>query len=120
MNPRHKNKELVKLSLLEMLRQENAFWSYDPESVTLASIGDDRLIALTLRYLDLPEIRQLFTIFTFDKVKKAWARLLVPEGEYLYTLNRFLAWYFFKAKRPDAYLKSLRTRHLRKLGIETH
>lgn len=36
----------------------------------------------------------------------------MPEGEYLYTLNRFFAWYYFKAKRPDAYLKSLQTRHL--------
>lgn len=68
-----------------------------------------------MRYLDLDEIKQLFSIYSFHKIKDAWKRLLVPEGEYLYTLNRFFAWYYFKAKKPDAYLKSLQTRHLNAL-----
>lgn len=105
----------VKHTLLEQLRKEHAFWSYEPESVSLDSVGDDQLIALTMRYLDLPEIKQLFSIFSIRKIKKAWQRLLVPEGEYLYTLNRFFAWYYFKAKNPDAYLKNLQTRHLNRL-----
>lgn len=105
----------VKRTLLSLLKEEKAFWSYAPESVDIDNIGDDQLIALTLRHLDLPEIKQLFSIFSFRKIKDAWKRLLVPEGEYLYTLNRFFAWYYFKAKNPDAYLKSLETRHLNKL-----
>lgn len=107
----------IKSRLLEQLKEENAFWSYDPQSVTLDSIRDDQLIALTMRYLDLGEIRQLFGIFSFRKIKDAWKRLLVPEGEYLYTLNRFFALYYFKAKNPDAYLKSLMTRHLNRMSI---
>ncbi len=106
-----KRKE-IKGRLLEQLKEENAFWSYAQESVSLDSVRDDQLIALTMRYLDLDEIKQLFSIFSFKKIKDAWKRLLVPEGEYLYTLNRFFAWYYFKAKNPDAYLKSLQTRHL--------
>lgn len=102
----------IKGRLLQQLKEENAFWSYAPESITLDTIGDEQLIALTMRYLDLDEIKQLFSIFSYRKIKEAWKRLLVPEGEYLYTLNRFFAWYYFKAKRPDAYLKSLQTRHL--------
>jgi len=102
----------IKGSLLEQLKEENAFWSYAPESVSIDNMRDDELIALTMRYLDLDEIKQLFSIFSFKKIKDAWKRLLVPEGEYLYTLNRFFAWYYFKAKNPDAYLKSLQTRHL--------
>lgn len=102
----------IKDSLFEQLKEENAFWSYSAESVTLDKLEDDQLIALTMRHLDLPEIKQLFQIFSFKKIKDAWKRILVPEGEYLYTLNRFFAWYYFKAKRPDAYLKSLQTRHL--------
>ena len=105
----------VKHTLLEQLRQEHAFWSYEPESVSLDTVDDDQLIALTMRYLDLPEIKQLFSIFSMRKIKNAWKRLLVPEGEYLYTLNRFFAWYYFKAKNPDAYLKGLQTRHLNRL-----
>lgn len=102
----------IKARLLEMLIQENAFWSYDREAVNSTTVDDDTLIAMTMRYLDLAEIRQLFDIFSLRKIKSAWKRLLVPEGEYLYTLNRFFAWYYFKAKRPDAYLKSLQTRRL--------
>lgn len=105
----------IKNGLFDQLRREHVFWSYDPESVTPQSMDDDNLIALTMRHLDLPEIKLLFSIFSKQKVKSAWKRLLVPEGDYLYTLNRFFAWYYFKAKKPDAYLKSLQTRHLNNL-----
>jgi len=44
-----------------------------------------------------------------------WLDYLVPQAEYLYTLNRFFAWYYFKAKKPDAYIKSMATRHLNKM-----
>ena len=113
-NHSYKNEE-KKGKFLELLKEEHAFWSYSPESVSLSNVDDDQIIALTMRYLDLPEIKQLFEIYSFSKIKRAWKKLLVPEGEYLYTLNRFFAWYYFKAKRPDAYLKSLQTRHLNSL-----
>jgi hypothetical protein len=107
----------IKGDLFEQLKEENAFWSYAPRSVSLDAIGDDQLIALTMRYLDLNEIKQLFSIYSYKKIKDAWKNILVPEGEYLYTLNRFFAWYYFKAKKPDAYLKSLQTRHLNAIFI---
>ena len=105
----------IKYSLLDKLKEEQAFWSYEPESVSTDTINDNQLIALTLRHLDLPEIKQLFSIYSFKKIKKAWIQLLVPESDYLYNLNRFFAWYYFKAKNPDSYLKNLQTRHLNKL-----
>lgn len=104
-----------KQHLLEQLKEEHAFWSYSLDSISLERISDDQLIAYTMRYLDLAEIKDLFSIFPYNKIKRAWKNLLVPEGEYLYTLNRFFAWYYFKAKNPDAYLKSLQTRHLNSL-----
>lgn len=115
MTARQQNMVNVKRNLFEMLKKENAFWSYDTKDLHLESLSDDQLIALTLRHLDIPEIDALFSIFSFRKIKDAWRKLLVPEGEYLYTLNRFFAWYYFKAKRPDAYLKSLITRHTNQL-----
>lgn len=105
----------IKSLLLDKLKEENAFWSYNQGKISAESVSDDQLIAMTMRYLDLDEIRQLFNIFSLKKIKNAWKRLLVPEGEYLYTLNRFFAWYYFKAKRPDAYLKSIETRHINML-----
>lgn len=105
----------IKQLLLEKLREEQAFWSYTPDTVNSDKIDDDELIALTMRYLDLPEIAMLFRIYSRQKIKYAWKNILVPEGEYLYTLNRFFAWYYFKAKRPDTYLKSLQTRHFNRI-----
>lgn len=105
----------IKRQLLELLRQEHAFWSYEPESIRIDTIDDDQIIALTLRYLDIPDINRLFTIYSERKIKNAWKNHLVPESEYLYTLNRFFAWYYFKAKNPDTYLKNLQTRHLNHL-----
>ena len=46
-------KNKIKMKLLDLLKEEHAFWSYTPESITIDNIGDDRLIALTMRYLDL-------------------------------------------------------------------
>lgn len=113
---RNKGKiKYIKQNLLDQLKEENAFWSYSNESVNLETIKDNQLIALTLRHLDLSEIRQLFLIFSQKTIKKAWIELLVPEGDYLYTLNRFFAWYYFKAKKPDSYLKSLQTRHFNRI-----
>ena len=105
----------IKQELLEALKKENAFWSYAPSAVNLESVSDKTLISYTMRFLDLPEIAMLYKIFPSRKIKSAWKEMLVPEGEYLYTLNRFFAWYYFGAKNPDAYLKSLQTRHLNKL-----
>ena len=105
----------IKNTLFMKLKEEYAFWSYDPDSIQLSKFGDDQLIALTMRYLDLPEIKMLFSIYSQKKIKEAWRNLLVPEGEYLYTLNRFFAWYYFKVKKPDKYLKALQTRHLNKI-----
>lgn len=101
--------------LITKLKEERAFWSYAQNSITAESVSDNQLIALTMRHLDLPEIKLLFDIFPYSQVKAAWKELLVPEGEYLYTLNRFFAWYYFKAKRPDAYLKTLETRRFNAL-----
>lgn len=108
-------KDIAKESLIDSLKNENAFWSYNSNSITLSNYPDDQLIADTLRYLDLDEIKLLFEIYSYNKIKQAWKKILVPEGEYLYTLNRFFAWYYFNAKKPDAYLKSLITRHYNRI-----
>ena len=76
---RNEIKEL-KCKLLDQLKEEHAFWSYEPASVSLDNIDDDQLIAYTMRYLDLKEIELLFKMFSYDKIKRAWKMLLVPEG----------------------------------------
>lgn len=106
----------IKEKLIDSLKKEKAFWSYEQESINVDTINDEMLIGYVLRYLDLKEIDLLYSIYSPKKIKSAWCKILVPEGQYLHTLNRFLAWYYFDAKKPDAYLKSLQTRHLNKLS----
>lgn len=99
--------------ILKKLKAENCFWSYSEDSIK--TVPDDILIEKTLIYLDLPEIDELFQLYPYKKIKKVWLEQLVPQGEYLYTLNRFFAWYYFHIKRPDTYLKAMATRHLNKM-----
>ena len=98
---------------MSKLKQEHCFWSYNEDSIK--DIPDDMLIEKTLLHLDLEEINQLFLVYPFKKIKQVWLDYLIPQEEYLYTLNRFFAWYYFKAKKPDAYIKSMATRHLNKI-----
>ncbi len=111
------NREILKRKLTTQLKEEHVFWSYEPDSISSDTISDDQLIALTMRHLDLKEIGILFQLYSKQKIKSVWRRILVPEGKYLYTLNRFFAWYYFNAKNPDAYLKSLETRRLNQLAF---
>jgi hypothetical protein len=105
----------LKSELLAKLKQEHCFWSYNIDSIK--DISDEMLIEKTLLYLDIEEINQLFTIFPYNKIKKVWLEYLVPQEDYLYTLNRFFAWYYFKAKAPDKYIKSMATRHFNKVTV---
>ena len=105
--------EEIRYSLVQKLKGEHCLWSFD--NVSVDSIPDDVLIEKVLVYLDLPEIDSLFVLFPYKKVKAAWLEHLVPQEDYYYTLNRFLSWYYFKAKRPDAYIKAMATRHFNKM-----
>ena len=105
--------DVIKQELLSKLKQEHCFWSYNEDSIK--DIPDDMLIEKTLLHLDLEEINQLFLVYPFKKIKQVWLDYLIPQEEYLYTLNRFFAWYYFKAKKPDAYIKSMATRRLNKI-----
>lgn len=103
----------VKYQLVELLKAQNGFWSYSP--VDWQHIPDDMLIEKTLIYLDLPQIDQLIAAYGKNHVKRVFRERLVPQEEYLYTLNRFLAWYYFDVKHPDRYLRQQATRQLNKI-----
>ncbi|MGN0057925.1 MAG: hypothetical protein ACI363_06770 [Phocaeicola plebeius] len=104
---------IQKQELVERLKRERCFWSYKEDSIK--DIPDDFLIEKTLLHLDLDDIDRLFQLYPYRKVKQVWVDRLVPQEEYLHTLNRFLAWYYFRCKRPDTYLKSMATRRLNRL-----
>ena len=102
--------------LIEKLKEENRFWSYAPGFAD-SDVPDEIIIEKTLVYLDLDEIKVLFELYGKQKVKRVWLERLVPQGEYLHTLNRFFAWFYFCVKKPDMYIKSMETRILnRRMG----
>lgn len=106
------NKEAIKSKLIEKLKANHCLWSYNNASIK--DIPDDILIELVMLHLDIDEINLLFQTYPYATLKKAWLENLVAQGERYYTLNAFLAWYYFKMKRPHAYVKSMATRYLHK------
>ena len=105
----------LKKELLSQLKQQHCLWSYNQSAIR--EIPDEKLIELVMIHLDIPEINILFEIFPYQKVKQAWLTNLVPQADYYYPLNRFMAWYYFGAKKPDMYVKSMMTRHLHHIAI---
>lgn len=102
----------IKLFLIKKLKQEHCLWSYENDSIQ--DIPDDILVELVMLYLDIDEINLLFRLFDYKKVKRAWIENVVAQGERYYNLNYFFAWYYFHAKQPRRYVKSMATRQLNK------
>lgn len=105
--------EEIRPFLIKKLKDEHRFWSYESDSVN--DVPDDILIEKVLIYLDLDDIDKLFMILPYEQIRKSWIDNLIPLGERYYSLNRFLALYYFNARKPGAYVKSMMTRYLNKL-----
>lgn len=100
----------IREGLIEQLKNENRFWSYDMDSIKYVS--DDILIEKVFIYLDLKDIDKLFKILPFHVIKNCWKKHVIPLGPRYYSLNRFLAWYYFNIKNPGKYVKSIITHHI--------
>ena len=99
--------------LFRKLKKENCFWSYD--SSKMKTISDESLIEHVLLYLDIEDINQLFPLFGYKKVKRVWLDRVAPQGAMFRSYNILYAWYYFGAKRPEAYVKSIETRHINRI-----
>lgn len=53
----------IKRILLEKLKEEHTFWSYDVSKINVDNITDELLIVKTLRHLDIYDIDLLFHYF---------------------------------------------------------
>ena len=103
----------VREQLFRKLKEENCFWSYDVSK--MKSISDEALIEHVMLYLDIEDINKLFALFGYKKVKRVWLDRVAPQGEMFRQFNILYAWYYFGAKRPEAYVKSIETRHINRL-----
>jgi len=115
MNALSENRNKIRQSLFRKLKRENAFWSYNPESVTLRNCDDETLIYNTLVHLDIHEIYQLFCIFDKAKIQKVWESELCIQGDYYRRLNKFLATCYFNIDDPKNYIRKIERRHLKKI-----
>ena len=82
----------------------------------MKSISDEALIEHVLMYLDIDDIDKLFPLFGYKKVKRVWLDRVAPQGAMYRWMNILYAWYYFGAKRPEAYVKSIETRHMNRLS----
>lgn len=105
--------EKAKKQLLKKLKKENCFWSYDISK--MKTISDEALIENVLLYLDIDDVNSLFHLFEYKKIKSVWLKRMAPLGERFRPFNILYAWYYFGAKRPEAYVKSIETRHVNRV-----
>ena len=106
--------ENIKSELFRKLKEKHCFWSYDVSK--MVDISDEALIEHVLLHLDIDDINRLFLHYGYKKVKRVWLDSVAPQGERYRALNVFLAWYYFGAKRPEAYVKSIETRHINRIS----
>lgn len=99
--PAHKKQFLV-----DKLMEQNAFWSYDGQAIKKSVVSDEFLIENVLLYLDIPEINRLFSMYPKEQIRQVWIEKLLPQGEYLFNLNKLLAWLYFGMKNEDEFVKN--------------
>jgi len=109
------NRNRVRQNLFGKLKKENAFWSYNPESVTLRNCDDETLIYKTLVHLDIEEINRLFSIYNKAKIQEVWERELCIQGDYYRRLNKFLAYCYFNIDDPKKYIRKIERKHLKSI-----
>ncbi len=109
-----KSKDDIKLYLEKKLHEANAFFFFVKSSCR--NLPDKDLIKYVLIHLDLDDIRLLFDIYSKRQIKRVWLDELVPQGDYLISMNLCFAMLYFDIKKPLQYLKSMETRHFNKIA----
>ena len=109
------NSNKLRQNLFRKLKEENAFWSYNPESISLRNCDDETLIYKTLIHLDIEEINKLFILYDKIKIRAVWERELCIQGDFYRRLNKFLAYYYFNIDNPKKYIRAIERRHLKML-----
>jgi len=109
------NRNKIRQKLFRKLKKEKAFWSYNPQSVTLRNCDDETLIYKTLVHLDIEEINQLFIIYDKAKIQEVWEKELCIQGDYYRRLNKFLAYCYFNIDNPKKYIRKIEREHLKSI-----
>jgi hypothetical protein len=103
----------IRKELTGKLQKNNLFWSYHTPEGEIDS--EELLIEKVLLYLDLEEIRKLFSIFPKEDVKRVWMEKMVPDSRY-HSLNVLYAFLYFGINDPERYLEQMLYHHYKKLS----
>jgi hypothetical protein len=103
----------IKQYLENKLIENHLFWSFQKNSVK--DLSNWNLIKYVLLYLDIDDINFLFQLYPKKKIKQVWMEELIPQGDYLISMNLCFALLYFDAKKPRQYVKMLATRHFNKM-----
>ena len=109
------DKNEIKSSLLNSLKKLNAFWSYNASDISENTISDEMFIEKSLVHLDVADLKKLFLLFPYKKIREVWKNQLCTQEPYYHGLNTMLAYLYFDIKNPDKYLKIISNRHLKSL-----
>ena len=93
----------LKKELLEMLRKQGAFWSYDPNKLDLLS--DEIIMEKGLIHTELEDMDLLFSVYPKKELKRIWRERLVSHPDRYGILNLILAAKVFRVKNVLSYLK---------------
>lgn len=91
-----------KILLINQLKQNAAFWSYQLSDQD-SNIPDAILIEQTLLHGDVLDLIALFDIFTLSDIKAVWEEKVVPH-ERNRRLNHYLGIFFFRIPDITNYL----------------
>jgi hypothetical protein len=106
-------KDDIRGYLEKRLIEERAFWSFD--KLSCQNLSDWNLIKYSLIALDLDDINYLFQLFPKKQIKHVWLEELVPQGDFLKSMNLCFALVYFGAKNPRQYVKAMETRQLNRV-----
>ena len=109
------NKQKIKSDLLKAFKKMNAFWSYNAAGVSEKTLSDDFFIEKSLIHLDIADLKKLFSLFPYKKIREVWRNQLCIQEPYYHGLNTMLAYLYFDVKNPDRYLKTISKRNLKSL-----
>jgi hypothetical protein len=90
--------------LIEKIKMESAFWSFD--STSLYEISDEMLIEKVLLHLDIDDVNLLFKLFQKREIMKIWKEKILSKEPMNHQLNRLYLLLYFDIKDPDRYIRN--------------
>ena len=92
-----------KTAFIQHVFDQNWLWSFSEHSKD--QITDGTIIEQVLLFGDVPELKQLFSIFDKEAIKKTWIEKVLHQSRY-HKLNTYLATFFFEIANPIEFVNN--------------